>query len=100
MAMASLYGDVSAAVAQSRRDLLWNSSLPADPDLTSIGIEQAHAIRENWVLEATFGIPPPHIRLCSPLTRALQTASITFDGTFDKLPTPVLIKEVSRSCHF
>jgi broad specificity phosphatase PhoE len=73
-------------------ELVWGP----DPDLTSIGIEQAQAIRENWVLEATFGIPPPHIRLCSPLTRALQTASITFDGTFDKLPTPVLIKENCR----
>jgi len=73
--------------------------LRADSELTSIGIDQARTVHENWLSEAKFGLPPPHIRYCSPLTRALHTASITFDGTYERYPSRVIVKENCREEH-
>jgi len=76
--------------------------LSADPELTEIGIQQARMVHENYVSETKFGLPAPHVRFCSPLTRALQTTSIIFDedgGIFDKYPSSVIVKEVKNEGH-
>lgn len=69
----------------------------ADPKLTSRGIEQARTIHDTWITEANYGLPPPHNRYTSPLTRALHTASIIFSDVFVKYPNSIYIFEVSFS---
>jgi len=69
--------------------------LVADPLLTPIGKDQAHAIHREWSNETSSGLPPPHRRYCSPLTRALDTCDIIF-GTDGIHPQPVLVVEVLR----
>ena len=69
--------------------------IPADPKLTPLGIEQAQFIRKGWATEAKFGLPQPHIRYCSPLTRALKTAETIFTSLYDSYANPILVKEVN-----
>jgi len=54
--------------------------LSADPELTSLGESQAVVAHEAWKSELEFGLPIPGQLYCSPLTRALRTYEITFDG--------------------
>ncbi|KAF9523125.1 phosphoglycerate mutase-like protein [Crepidotus variabilis] len=67
-----------------------------DPKLTPLGIEQARTIHEGWVTEAKFGLPAPLNRYSSPLTRAMLTALIIFNGTYEKYPSRILVKENIR----
>jgi hypothetical protein len=66
--------------------LAWPSSsvlIPffvADPDLTSLGESQAREANDLWKREIEAHIPVPQKMYCSPLTRALHTHAITFDG--------------------
>ncbi|KIM49773.1 hypothetical protein M413DRAFT_438906 [Hebeloma cylindrosporum] len=66
-----------------------------DPLLTPTGKDQAHAIQHAWSTETSFGLPPPHRRYCSPLSRALDTSDIIF-GTEGIHPHPVLVVENCR----
>ena len=70
--------------------------LLADPQLTSLGIEQAHAIQDVWKTELSFGLPPPQKIYCSPLTRALHTCDIMLDGVFQPGHVPVTVMEASN----
>ncbi|KAF9459983.1 phosphoglycerate mutase-like protein [Collybia nuda] len=51
-----------------------------DPELTAIGVGQAISAHEAWKAELPFGIPHPEKFYTSPLTRAMKTCEITFDG--------------------
>ena len=70
------------------------TQLPADPDLTDIGIQQANDAHDAWVAETQLeiGIPLPEKLYCSPMTRALHTHLIIFDGivTSENRKTTVL----------
>lgn len=68
---------------------------PADPLLTPLGIEQAKDIHAVWKKEALVGLPAPHKRYCSPLSRALDTCDMMLDQVFSTHAHPVLILEVS-----
>jgi hypothetical protein len=52
----------------------------ADPELTSIGKRQAREVHKAWEAELAANIPLPQKLYCSPLTRAMTTNQITFDG--------------------
>ncbi|KAF8970800.1 hypothetical protein BDZ97DRAFT_1788774 [Flammula alnicola] len=65
-----------------------------DPQLTPIGIEQAHTIQRAWMEEATAGLSPPHKRYCSPLSRTLDACDIMLNKVFSEQLQPVLILEV------
>ncbi|KXN88386.1 putative phosphomutase PMU1 [Leucoagaricus sp. SymC.cos] len=51
-----------------------------DPELTEIGINQAIEAKHGWEAELPFEIPLPERLYVSPLTRAMDTLRITFDG--------------------
>ncbi|GJJ13716.1 hypothetical protein Clacol_007972 [Clathrus columnatus] len=51
-----------------------------DPVLTELGIQQAYNVNEVWKEEQEFGIPLPESLYSSPLTRAVNTAVITFEN--------------------
>ncbi|KAK1219975.1 putative phosphoglycerate mutase pmu1 [Marasmius sp. AFHP31] len=51
-----------------------------DAELTPTGIEQARAVNAAWNAELKFNIPLPRKRYSSPMTRALSTYVLTFDG--------------------
>ncbi|KAJ3506912.1 hypothetical protein NLJ89_g6596 [Agrocybe chaxingu] len=73
-------------------EIIWGP----DPKLTPVGIEQAHAVRAGWITESQFGIPAPHKRYCSPLTRALHTCDTMFDGVYEKYEQRVFVMEHCR----
>ncbi|KAK7453401.1 putative phosphoglycerate mutase pmu1 [Stygiomarasmius scandens] len=51
-----------------------------DPELTPLGEEQARSVTDAWRAEIPFSIPIPKrsARICSPMTRALNTYLLTF----------------------
>ncbi|KAJ7644855.1 histidine phosphatase superfamily [Roridomyces roridus] len=53
-----------------------------DPELTTLGKAQAATAHAVWVQEraASTPIPLPETQYCSPMTRALDTHMITFEG--------------------
>ncbi|KAG2010599.1 hypothetical protein CC2G_013411 [Coprinopsis cinerea AmutBmut pab1-1] len=51
-----------------------------DPLLTPTGIEQAKDVRKMWEKEISAGLGLPSKIYSSPLSRALRTCFITFDG--------------------
>lgn len=57
-------------------------SIQADPLLTPLGEEQARTVNQAWRTEIPFGVPLPEKLYCSPLTRALRTNELTFEGIF------------------
>jgi len=74
-------------------ELIWGP----DPQLTSLGIEQARVIQDMWKVESSFGLAPPQKIYCSPLTRALHTCDTMLDGVFPShLVPPVTVMENCR----
>ncbi|TFK38871.1 phosphoglycerate mutase-like protein [Crucibulum laeve] len=57
-------------------EIIWGP----DPLLTPVGEQQAVDAQVAWKVELPFGIPLPDKLYSSPLTRALKTCEITFDG--------------------
>lgn len=51
-----------------------------DPELTSRGIQQAAEMNGTWRAELANGTPLPQTFYCSPLSRALQTFEVTWNG--------------------
>ncbi|KAJ7690609.1 histidine phosphatase superfamily [Mycena olivaceomarginata] len=85
---AKLYGD---------GELIWGP----DPELTSVGKDQAADVSKIWTAEIAAHIPLPDRLYCSPMTRAMQTNVITFADL--PLPTVVVLencREETRSPHF
>jgi broad specificity phosphatase PhoE len=72
----------------------------ADPELTPVGINQAIEARRGWEAELVSGITLPDKLYSSPLTRAMNTLRVTFEGILcgdaEKQRT-VLVIEVSGS---
>ena len=65
--------------------------------MTDVGEKQAEEVYEFWrahLSEQGGGIPPPESYYVSPLTRAIQTAEITFEKLGIATFKPV-VKEVS-----
>lgn len=56
----------------------------ADATLTPLGEQQATDVNTLWTTQLQHGLPPPESYYVSPLTRAIQTA----DLTFSTLPLP------------
>ncbi|KAJ6484170.1 histidine phosphatase superfamily [Mycena sanguinolenta] len=75
-----LYGD---------GELTWGP----DPELSGMGKMQAADANEMWKVERAAGMPLPERLYCSPMTRAMQTNVITFDGVSD---TRVVVLENCR----
>ncbi|KIY47419.1 phosphoglycerate mutase-like protein [Fistulina hepatica ATCC 64428] len=68
-----------------------------DPELTTLGMEQARDVNSLWKQEISEGaLPLPDKAYCSPLTRALSTHMITFDGLMKDGMEPPLILENCR----
>ncbi|KAG1735029.1 histidine phosphatase superfamily [Suillus lakei] len=57
-------------------ELIWGP----DPELTTLGKDQAKSAHDAWKQERGFNIPLPGKLYCSPLTRAIHTNKITFDS--------------------
>ncbi|KAF8532048.1 phosphoglycerate mutase [Gautieria morchelliformis] len=57
-----------------------NMTWGPDPKLTELGIQQARAVNSAWNAEIKHDMPLPQSLYTSPLTRAVHTALITFDG--------------------
>ncbi|KAJ7782198.1 histidine phosphatase superfamily [Mycena olivaceomarginata] len=74
---AKLYGD---------GELTWGP----DPELTSVGKDQATDVNKVWTAELAAHIPLPDRLYCSPMTRAMQTNVITFADL--PLPTVVVLE--------
>ena len=53
--------------------LVWS-----DARLTSVGEQQALAVRALWKAQLARGMPPPDRYIVSPLTRTVQTADLSF----------------------
>ncbi|KAJ6483138.1 histidine phosphatase superfamily [Mycena sanguinolenta] len=69
-----------------------------DPELTALGLAQASVASEMWKAEHRDAqIPRPDSFFCSPLTRAMQTAATTFEGTFNNVC--ILVVENCREEH-
>ncbi|KAF8148272.1 phosphoglycerate mutase-like protein [Crassisporium funariophilum] len=67
-----------------------------DPQLTPVGVQQAHVVQDMWKIEAAVGLPGPHMRYCSPLTRAMHTCDIIFEGSSGDSDAPVMVLENCR----
>ncbi|KAF8064321.1 histidine phosphatase superfamily [Lyophyllum atratum] len=57
-------------------ELVWGP----DPELTTLGKGQAVDAHDAWEAELAFGIPLPQKLYSSPMTRALKTCEVTFNG--------------------
>lgn len=66
----------------------------ADPELTALGESQARSAHNAWESELASKIPLPEKLYCSPLTRALRTAKMTFDGILTDENRKTMIVEV------
>lgn len=67
----------------------------ADPLLTELGQDQARDAQAMWKAETESGGPLPDKLYCSPMTRAIQTCQITFEGVLDFAERRPLVLEVS-----
>ncbi|KAI5116302.1 hypothetical protein M0805_003657 [Coniferiporia weirii] len=71
-----------------------------DALLTDLGEDQAHDAQAMWKQEqAAANIPQPDKLYCSPMTRALRTCRITFDGVVDFNERRPLILENCREIY-
>ncbi|KAG9317750.1 histidine phosphatase superfamily [Chiua virens] len=65
----------------------------ADPQLTPLGKQRAQEAHAAWEEERPFGIPLPEKLYTSPLTRAIHTHQLTFDGVFPPSgPKPIMVE--------
>lgn len=67
-----------------------------DAQLTPLGVEQAKNATAAWKEELLAGIPEPEVLYSSPLSRAAETAKITFDWWFSNKEKGKIL-EVGRS---
>jgi broad specificity phosphatase PhoE len=67
----------------------------ADPRLTPIGEEQARNVRAAWEREISRGVPVPQRFYCSPLTRAVRTLELTFEGVLPAHLKPLILEVTS-----
>ncbi|KAF9459982.1 phosphoglycerate mutase-like protein [Collybia nuda] len=70
-----------------------------DPELTAIGISQAVTVNDEWKAEFPFGIPLPEKLYTSPLTRAMKTCEVTFEGILPDDKRRAVVVENCRERH-
>jgi len=63
-----------------------------DPRLTATGEEQAHNAHAAWKREIDRGVPVPKTFYCSPLSRALRTLELTFEGILPTDLKPIILE--------
>ncbi|KAG2073636.1 phosphoglycerate mutase [Suillus decipiens] len=74
-------------------ELIWGP----DPELTTLGKEQAKAAHHAWKQERKFNIPIPGKLYCSPLTRAIHTNKITFDSIIPESQRTMIIEDLRET---
>ncbi|KAG1868109.1 phosphoglycerate mutase [Suillus tomentosus] len=74
-------------------ELIWGP----DPELTTLGQEQAKAAHNAWKQERKFDIPLPGKLYCSPLTRAIHTNKITFDSIIPESQRTMIIENLRET---
>lgn len=67
----------------------------ADPRLTLIGEGQARSAHAAWEREILRGLPVPQRFYCSPLTRAIRTLQLTFEGILPPDLKPIILEVMS-----
>ena len=67
----------------------------ADPLLTPVGEEQARSAHTAWERETLRGLPVPQRFYCSPLTRAIRTLQLTFEGILPADLKPIILEVMS-----
>lgn len=67
----------------------------ADPRLTPIGEGQARSAHTAWEREILRGLPVPQRFYCSPLTRAICTLQLTFEGIIPPDLKPLILEVTS-----
>jgi broad specificity phosphatase PhoE len=80
--------DETWAVLEGDGELTWGP----DPRLTPIGEEQARSAHAAWKRELLRGVPVPQRFYCSPLTRAIRTLELTFEGVLPSHLKPVILE--------
>ncbi|KAH7919281.1 phosphoglycerate mutase-like protein [Leucogyrophana mollusca] len=73
-------------------ELVWGP----DPELTATGEGQGRMAHAAWATELPFGIPLPENLYCSPLTRAIRTNILTFEGLIDAVGPKTVVLENLR----
>lgn len=73
---------------------LSDDAKPADPLLTDVGEEQAKEAHAAWAAEIPSGALLPEKLYTSPMTRAMHTNDITFEGLYAGSRPTVTIVEV------
>ncbi|KAL1706571.1 histidine phosphatase superfamily [Schizophyllum commune] len=63
-----------------------------DPELTSLGKDQARDVNAMWTQEIQAGMPLPDFLYSSPFTRALDTLRITFGDFLGQTPRPLVLE--------
>ncbi|KAI0286781.1 histidine phosphatase superfamily [Russula aff. rugulosa BPL654] len=63
-----------------------------DPRLTPLGEEQARSAHDAWEREILRGLPVPQRFYCSPLTRAIRTLQLTFEGILPADLKPLILE--------
>lgn len=95
MGILNSYGDVRYCVGC----LCSLSEIPrnhvADSRLTAIGEEQARNAHAAWEREIPRGVPIPQRFYCSPLTRAIHTLELTFEGILPAHLRPLIVEVTS-----
>ncbi|KAG1892048.1 histidine phosphatase superfamily [Suillus subluteus] len=74
-------------------ELIWGP----DPELTTLGKDQAKAAHNAWKQERKFDIPIPGKLYCSPLTRAIHTNKITFDSIIPQSQRTMIIENLRET---
>jgi len=87
--------DAYWAMLDGDGDLVWGP----DPELTPLGKQQALMASNEWKSELSYGIPLPQKLYCSPMTRALDTNRITFDGILTDESRRTIIMENCRETY-
>ncbi|KZP29808.1 phosphoglycerate mutase-like protein [Athelia psychrophila] len=77
------------AVLNGDGELVWGP----DALLSDVGEQQARDVHAAWEVEISNGVPLPGKVYTSPLTRAMQTNAITFEGLYSgPAPTTVILE--------
>ncbi|KAI0296607.1 phosphoglycerate mutase-like protein, partial [Russula brevipes] len=69
-----------------------------DPKLTTTGEEQARSAHAAWEREVLRGAPVPQRFYCSPLTRAIRTFELTFEGVLPAHLKPIILENCREEC--
>ncbi|KAH9964459.1 histidine phosphatase superfamily [Russula dissimulans] len=69
-----------------------------DPRLTPLGEQQARDAHAAWRREIDHGVPVPQTFYCGPLSRALRTLELTFEGVLPTDLKPIILENCREHC--